>query len=119
MSLKALAHKVLERDTLRDKGRDNLVPQGAAGKSLVGQQGGVSQAPKVVERDLNELIEWFLSTPAPSSPIAMSPTDTITDLLIYWRRLQQTVRAKRTPELNTELWRDLTRLREILGDGTA
>ena len=89
-SLKALANKVLERDSAWDKSRDkgeNLVPRASDESTLVGQ---VSQPDLAVDFDpeTHRLIEWFRSTTPPAAPFELCQGVTILDPARWWRSIR-------------------------------
>ena len=110
--LKALAHKVLERDTLRDKERDSAVPHRPPKTTPVGQA-----CPAVWDLETADLIRWFMSTEPPAQPFEMQRGVTIAVPVRYWQYLRADVRAgpNRARGRTGALQADLRRLHKLFG----
>tara|TARA_B100000315_G_scaffold246118_1_gene273035 strand:+ start:780 stop:1142 length:363 start_codon:yes stop_codon:yes gene_type:complete len=93
MSLKALAHNVLERNPSRNHGatRPNLGRNNGA-KSVVKKQQKL-RSNRDWETDIGMIIEWFADLPAPASSFQLHKGVSITDPVAFWQSIKREIAA--------------------------
>ncbi len=117
-SLKALATKVLERNTERNAG--GTEPQNSG--TRVGHLGGAPEAPRKDfsgndwDAETTALIEWFNGTKPPSGPFELCRGVTVANPKRFWEALRRDVSlGPNGPRARYgALQQDLRRLAELL-----
>ena len=117
MSLKALAAKVLERNTEWNAGGTEPQNSGTRGGTRVGHLGGAPEAPrkdfsgKNWDAETTALIEWFNGTEPPSGPFELCRGVTVANPKRFWEALRRDLGAgpngprARYGALQQDLWR--------------
>ena len=117
MSLKALAHTVLDRNPSRNQGATRPTMGRNFGANSVIKMRPTLRSKPVWETDIKMIIDWMANAPAPAASFQLHKAVTVNDPVAFWRAIKGDIAAGPSGprSLYGALQHDLRRLSGLLG----